>query len=396
MTSAFRQIWAVTKIHLTSLKSRWWTSASAAFAIAAVVFVLLGALALDNGLQRTLHNSGGRDFAIVLRAGAETELNSSLNGEQLALIANAPGIAQHGAQPAISPELYIVVDGIKKSTRTRSNISLRGVLPEALETGSRQGIRLVQGRMFAAGSNEIVVGRGIAQDFAGFSLGEKVRLRGADWTIVGLFESNGSVFESELWGDLRVVQNLFNRHNTVQSVRVRLTDPDSIAWLIAYNRSDPRLNLDVKTEQQYYADQARGISDVVTYIGKPLAAMMALGALAGALNAMYSSVAAKTNEIVTLRIIGFRPLSTFIGTLAEAFMLAFAGGLAGMALAYLVFNNTTASTMGASFTQIVFDMQLSGRQLIEGSIWAALLGFSGGIFPAIRAARQPISADPPG
>lgn len=396
MTSAFRQIWAVTKIHLTGLRSRWWTSASAAFAIAAVVFVLLGALALDNGLQRTLHNSGGRDFAVVLRQGAETELNSSLSAEQLALIAQAPGIAQQDGKPAISPESYIVVDGVKKSTRTRSNISLRGVLPEALETGSRRGIRLVQGRMFSAGSNEIVVGRGIAQDFAGFSMGGKVRLRGVDWTIVGVFESNGSVFESELWGDLRVVQNLFNRHNTVQSVRVRLTDPDSITRLIAYNKSDPRLNLDVKTEQQYYADQARGISDVVTYIGKPLAAMMALGALAGALNAMYSSVAAKTSEIVTLRIIGFRPLSTFIGTLAESFMLALVGGLAGMALAYLVFNNASASTMGASFTQLVFDMQLSGRQLIEGGIWAALLGFSGGIFPAIRAARQPISADPPG
>lgn len=394
MSSVFRQVWAITKIHLASLKSRVWTSASTVVAIAAVVFVLLGALALDNGLQKTLNNSGAEDLAVILRAGAETELNSSLTGEQLALIANSPGIAQHGGKPAMSPELYIVVDGVRKSTNTKSNISLRGIAPDALETRARQGIRMVEGRMFSTGSNEIIVGRGIARDFSGFAMGQKIRLRGVDWIIVGVFESNGSVFESELWGDLRVVQNLFNRHNTVQSVRVRLADPHGIARLIAYNKAEPRLNLDIKTEREYYADQARGISDVITYIGKPLAAMMALGALAGALNAMYSSVAARTNEIVTLRIIGFRPLSTFIGTLAESFMLACIGALLGTALAYTAFNNASASTMGASFTQIVFDMQLSGRQLIEGTIWAAFLGFSGGIFPAIRAARQSISAGP--
>jgi putative ABC transport system permease protein len=366
---------------------------SAAVAIAAVVFVLLGALALDNGLQKTLDNSGAQDLAVVLRAGAETELNSSLTSDQIKLIANSPGIAQSGGKGAVSPELYIVVDGIKKSTRTKSNISLRGVISEALATQARQGVRIVEGRMFSPGSNEIIVGRGIARDFIGFSTGEKIRLRGVDWIVVGIFESNGSVFESELWGDLRVVQNLFNRHNIVQSIRVRLTHPESIAQLIAYNKAEPRLHLDIKTEQQYYADQARGITDAITYIGKPLAAMMALGALAGALNAMYSSVAARTGEIVTLRIIGFASLSTFIGTLAESFMLACIGAILGTALAYIAFNNGSAATMGASFTQIVFDMQLSGHQLAEGSIWAAFLGFLGGIFPALRAARQPIIAD---
>ncbi|MES2934174.1 MAG: ABC transporter permease [Pseudomonadota bacterium] len=389
MLLVLRQIWAVVKINLLSLTQRVWMSLSASIAIGLVVFVLLGALALENGFRQTLNNSGSPDIAVVLRAGSESELNSVLLHEQQNLIAAGPGIAEIEGKVLVSPEMYVVVDSLKKSTQTKASLSLRGIVPAAL--AARHGIGIVGGRMFAPGSNELVVGRRIADEFEGYSLGSTVRLRNVEWRVVGIFEAAGSVFESEIWADLHVVQSLFNRGNVVQAMRVRLKTPDSIEALKNYSKSEIRLNIDIKSEQEFYADQAKVSSDLINYIGKPLALIMALGALAAALNAMYASVAGRAREIATLRVIGFGRLAVFAGTLAESFVLALIGALIGAVLAYLTFNNFSVSTMGGNMSQLVFTMQLSTSQLVQGTAWSCVLGFLGGLFPAVRAARQPLT-----
>jgi putative ABC transport system permease protein len=391
MTPVFRQIITVTKISLLSLPQRLWMSLSAVIAIAFVVLVLLGALALDNGFKQALSNSGADDIAIVLRQGAESEINSVLSREQQQLIAEAPGIARDTQGKAlVSAELYVIVDGIKKSTQTKANLPLRGVGLEALQ--ARKAIRVVEGRMFAPGSNEIVIGQSVLKEFDGFALGDTKRIGTNSWKVVGVFEAGGSIFESELWADRAVVQSLFNRGSSAQSIRARLSSPAAIKELKAYTDADQRLKTDVKSEQEYFADQSKQSGDLINKVGLPLAVIMAFGALAGALNTMYASVASRTSEIATLRTIGFGGTPTFVATIVESLVLAMIGALLGGVMAWLFFNGMTTSTLGGSFTQVVFDLSLSAPQYAFGIIGAIVLGLLGGLFPAWRAARQPILA----
>jgi putative ABC transport system permease protein len=389
MLPLLRQIAAVTRINLLSLPQRLWMSLSAIIAIAFVVLVLLGALALGNGFKQALNSSGSDDIAIILRQGAEGEVNSVLSREQQQLLISGPGIAKDAAgRPMVSPELYVVVDGMKKSTSTKANLSLRGLGIDAMN--ARKGVKIVEGRMFAPGSNEIVIGRSVLKEFDGFALNQEKRFGANSWKVVGIFEAEGSIFESELWADRAVVQSLFNRGNNVQSVRARLVSPAAIAQLAAYSNADPRIKADVKSERKYYADQSERTGKLVQYIGFPLAAAMAVGALAGALNTMYASVASRASEIATLRTIGFGGIPTFVGTLVESLVLSLLGAALGATMAWFFFNGMSASTLGAGFTQVVFGLALSGKQLVIGTLWATALGFLGGIFPAWRAAQQPI------
>jgi putative ABC transport system permease protein len=385
------QIIAVVKINLLSLPQRLWMSLSAIIAIAFVVLVLLGALALDNGFKKAMSSSGSADVAIILREGSEGEINSTIMREQQQLLEAAPGIMRDAAgKPQVSPELYVVVDALKKSTNTKANISLRGVGLEAL--AARKGITITEGRMFAAGSNEIIIGRSVLKEFEGFALGGSRRLGANNWKVVGIFDADGSIFESELWADRAVVQSLFNRGSSVQTVRARLTSPAALSQLKAYVKADPRLKVDIKSEKDYYADQAKAIDTLVKYVGLPLSVIMAIGALAGALNTMYASVASRSSEIATLRTIGFGGFPTFVGTLVESLVLALIGAVLGAVMAWIFFNGMTTSTLGGSFTQVVFSLTLSAKQMITGTVWATILGLLGGLFPAWRAARQPILA----
>lgn len=390
MLSTLRQIGAVTKVNVLSIPRRMLMSISAVVSIAFVVLILLGALALRNGLETTLNGSGADDVAIVLREGSMSEVNSVLTSEQQALIAAAPGVAQAGGKPAVSNEFVVIVDGTKKSVGTKANLPFRGVNLGAV--GARSDVHIVEGRMFTPGSNEIVIGRGVLEAFDGFSLGQEKRLGANTWKVVGVFEASDSVFESEIWGDLPTMQSLFNRGDTVQSIRVRLTSPGAIERLKAYAAADPRLNVDIQSERNFFRRQSQGVSDLITWIGKPLALIMAIGALAGALNAMYASVANRANEIATLRTIGFGGIPTFVGTLLEALVLAGAGALLGAVAAFALFNGMTASTLSGSFTQVVFDLRLTAALVLEGILWALALGVLGGALPAWRAARQPILA----
>jgi putative ABC transport system permease protein len=391
MPPFLRQVAAVTYINIKSIPQRFWLSFSTVIAIALVVVVLLSFLAMANGFQRTLTNSGADDVAIVLRGGSQSEINSTISRDQVRLIESGPGIARSGdGKPQVSAELYLVVDGIKRSSQTKANLPLRGVGAEG--TAVRKGVNIVEGRIFSPGANEIVVGRALLREFQGFEIGRTVSLAASRWTVVGIFTADGSVFESEIWADLPVVQSLFNRNNVFQTVRARLQTPSELAGLRRFIDEDPRLKLDVKSEAAYFADQASQTSDLIHKLGWPLAIAMALGALAGALNTMYSSVAARAIEIATLRAIGFGGFPAFIGTLAESLILAALGGLIGAAATYVIFDGVSASTLGASFTQVVFSFSLSPTLIAQGIGLALAVGLAGGLFPAVRAARQPIVA----
>lgn len=389
MRAVLLQIGAVTAINLKSIPQRLWLSLSTVVAVGLVVIVLLTFLAMANGFQRTLEGSGSKDVAVILRGGSQAELNSAITREQVRLVEEGPGIARNAqGKPVTSAELYLVVDGLKRSSGTKANLPLRGIGEQGAAV--RSGIMLVEGRMFSPGSNEIVVGKGLLSEFAGFELGKTVIFGTSQWKVVGVFAAEGSVFESEIWADLPVVQSLFNRNNYFQTVRARLVSPADLDTLKNYVDSDPRLKLDVKSEAEYFAEQSERTTDLIQKLGWPLAIAMAFGALAGALNTMYSSVAARAVEIATLRAIGFGILPAFVGTLAESLVLAVAGGLIGAIATYLIFEGFTTATMGGNFTQIVFSFQLSPALIAQGVGLAVTVGLIGGLFPAIRAARTPI------
>src|SRR6516162_6699535 len=389
MRSLLLQTVAVTAINLRSISRRLLLSLSSVVSVGLVVIVLLAFLAMANGFQRTIAGSGSDDIGIVLRGGSQAELNSTVTREQVRLVEDGPGIARgRNGKPLVSPELYLVVDGIKRATQTKANLPLRGIGEQGFVL--RKGIVITAGRMFNRGANEIVVGEGLAREFDGFNLGSTVAFGTTRWAVVGIFEAAGSVFESEIWADLPVVQSLFNRNNFFQTVRARLTDASTLAALKSYNDGDPRLKLDVKSEQAYFADQSSQTTDLIQKLGWPLAIAMAFGALAGALNTMYSSVAARAVEIATLRAIGFGGFSAFAGTLAESLALAAIGGAIGAVATYLIFDGITASTLGGNFTQVVFAFRLSPGLVGEGVLLALIVGLVGGLFPALRAARTPI------
>ena len=389
MRSLLLQVAAVTLMNLKSLPQRLWLSLSTVVAVALVVIVLLAFLAMGNGFQRTLASAGAEDVAVILRGGSQSEVNSVVTRDQVRLVEEAPGVAKNSdGQPLVSPELYLVVDGVKRSSQTKVNLPLRGIGQEGAAV--RKGITIVAGRMFAAGSSEIVVGKALLREFEGFELGQTVTFGTGRWTVVGVFEAEGSVFESEIWADLPVVQSFFKRDNVFQTLRARLANPAALEGLERYVDTDPRLKLEAKSEAAYFAEQASRTSDLIHKLGWPLAIAMAFGALAGALNTMYSAVAVRATEIATLRAIGFGGLSAFVGTLVESLILAAIGGLIGAAATLLIFDGLSASTLGASFTQVVFRFQLTPALAAEGVILALVVGLIGGLFPAIRAARTPI------
>ena len=383
------QISAVVSMNLRSIPSRASISLVTLVAVAVVVTVLLSFLAMANGFRSTVAGTGSSKVAIVLREGSEAELNSTLSREQANLLADLPGVKRGPDGPLASAELYVVVDGIKRQSGTRANLPLRGLAISGV--GLRENVKIVAGRMFNPGTNEIVVGEGAVREFAGFDLGQEVRFNRSTWKVVGVFSMNGSVFESELWADVRSVQSLFNRGSAFQTMRLALEDPSRINELRDTVRADPRLQLDVKTEQDYYSAQSRRTSDLIMLLGWPLGIAMAFGALAGALNTMYTSVLMRSREIATLRALGFSGIAAFAGTLAESLVLAVAGGILGALATWTFFDGISASTLGGSFTQVVFSFKLTPALLWQGAVLALVIGLAGGVFPAWQAARTPVS-----
>ncbi|MGB5246519.1 MAG: ABC transporter permease [Woeseia sp.] len=387
---SINQIFAVTALNIRNLPQRVGGSVVAVVGVAAVVLVFAAVLSMAAGFERTMMAAGAEDTAIVMRAGSTAELNSGLSNDQALIIANSPGVLRDGDTPIASFELYVVVDIRKKSTNDDANVPLRGVQPGAFDV--RSNVKIAEGRRFEEGKNELVVGRAAQSQFAGLDVGNVIRFGQTTWTVVGIFEADGSVSESELWTDLRVLQTMYNRGSSVQSVRVRLESPAAIEELQQTLADDPRLDVDVKSEKDYYASQAAPLSQFIKIVGYPLTVLMAIGAVFGALNSMYASVSVRGKEIATLRALGFGPLSVLISTIIESTLLSLIGGLLGGALAYIAFNGFQVSTLnGASFSQVVFDFAVTPDLLSQGLVAALIIGFVGGFFPAIRAARLPVA-----
>jgi len=385
-----QQVAAVTWLNVLNIRHRIATSLVAVIGVAAVVLVFAAVLSMAKGFERTMISAGADDTAIIMRSGSTAELNSGLSNDQVLIVANAPGVLKDGDQAVTSAELYVVVDIRKKSTDADANVPFRGVQSKAMQV--RQNIEIAEGRMFEPGRNEIIVGRAAQLEFAGLELGSSIKFGQSVWTIVGVFTAGGSVSESELWTDVRVLQGAYRRGNSYQSVRAKLETRESLQILKDALDNDPRVDVDVMSEQEYYSTQAQPLSQFIRLIGYPLTVLMAIGAVFGALNSMYSSVSVRGKEIATLRALGFGPFAVLVSTIIESTILALAGGALGGAIAYLVFNGFRVSTLnGASFSQVVFDFAVTPDLLAQGLVAATIIGLIGGFFPAVRAARLPVA-----
>lgn len=388
--STMNQISAITSMNLRNVSQRLTSSVVALVGIAGVVMVLIGVLSISAGFRAVLTLSGARDVAIVLRSGATDEMGSGLSQEQTRIIADSKDVARDARGTIASPELYVIVDIPLKRTVTAANVPLRGVGPQAPQL--RQNFRIVEGRNFTPGTFEVVVGRGASEQFAGLTVGNKLRWGTTDWTVVGIFEDRGSVAESEVWTDATVLQGAYNRGTTYQSMRVKLTSPEAFQSFKDGLTKDPRLSVRMFTERDYYERQSRTLIALVSTIGVTIAVLMGLGAVFAALNTMYSAVSTRTREIATLRALGFGSTPVVISVLTEALLIGLSGGVIGALIAYLAFNGVRASTMNfTTFSQITFAFTVTPMVLVLGVVYALILGFIGGLLPGLRAARLPIT-----
>jgi putative ABC transport system permease protein len=390
MPGALRQAVAVTGMSLAALPQRLGTAAVAVIGIGGVVAVLVAVLSISEGFRAALALSGQEDVAIVLRGGSTDELASGLPLEAARYLADAPGILEGPEGPLVSPELYVIVDLPMRSTGTKANVPLRGVGPQAF--GIRRAFRIVEGRTFTRGLNEVIVGRGAAAQFAGLEVGRPVLFGRTPWLVAGIFEDGGSVSESEIWTDATVLQGAYNRGNSYQSVRVRLPAPGEVAPLERHIAADPRFNLTVRTERAFLESQSQVLVTIVRTLGALIALLMGIGAVFAALNTMYSAVASRTREIATLRALGFGAAPVVASVLFEALLLGLLGGIVGGALAFVGFNGAQASTLNfQSFSQVAFAFTVTPALLLTGLAYAMVLGLVGGLLPALRAARMPVT-----
>lgn len=387
--SRIKQIISVSVMNLKSLPQRLAASVVAVIGVGAVVGVFAGVLSMASGFQQTMQAAGSEQTAVVLRAGSTGEMSSGIGNNQAQVIMDAPGVIRDDEGPVASAELYVVVDIKKKSNNVSANVPLRGVQPGAFKV--RDNVSMVEGRRFEPGKNEMIVGRAAQQAFVGLELGNVVPFGLTEWTVVGVFEADGSVSESELWTDVRMVQSVYRRGNSYQTVRVKLESADALSEFEQSLEDDPRVDTDVFSEKVFYSQQSESLARFIRAVGYPLTVLMAIGAVFAALNTMYSSVSARGKEIATLRALGFGPLSILTGTMVESATLAVIGGVLGGGLAWVFLNGYTVSTLN-DFSQVVFDFAVTPDLLADGLMAAVIIGLVGGLFPAIRAVRIPVSA----
>jgi putative ABC transport system permease protein len=343
------------------------------------------------GFKQAMTVSSSPDAAIVLRSGADSEMVSGFSREQTQIIADSPGVARSAQGPLSSAELFVIIDLPKRSTGTDANVPLRGVEAAALQV--RDNLKIVQGRMFDWGKDEVIVGRGAALEFAGLDVGSSIKVGRYEWPVVGVFSANGSVSESEIWTDAKVLQAAYHRGDSFQSVRARLTSPEAFQKFKDSLTSNPQLTVTASRQSEYYAQQSEAMTRLINSLGFSVAFLMAIGAVFGALNTMYSTVAARTREIATLRALGFGGGAVVMSLMIESLLLALLGGVAGASLAYFAFNGYHTSTMNfQSFSQVAFAFRVTPQLLLQGMGWAIAIGLIGGLLPAVRAARLPIVA----
>lgn len=383
-----RQTLAITRIGFATVPARLGATAVIVVGIGGVVGVLIALFAMAAGFEATLREAGSDDTAIILRAGATAEMASGLDRASATLIAQAPGVLRDAAdRPIASAEVVVVANLPMRSTATDANVEVRGVGPEVWAL--RPTVEIIAGRRFKPGLRELIVGKGAWRQFTGLAPGETISLNNQAWTVVGVFAS-GDAHESELWGDADSIKAAYRRDG-FQSVTVCLTSAAAFERLKAALLGDPRLRVDVETTRGYYNKQSERLTTLIRALGTGVAVIMAIGAVFGALNTMYAAIAARAREIATLRALGFTGVPVVVSALMEAMVLALFGGVLGAGIAYGIFNGYTVSTLGGNFSQVVFQFRVTPALLFLGLQWALAIGFVGGLFPALRAARVPVT-----
>jgi putative ABC transport system permease protein len=383
------QIVAVTALNLRSIRERLGSSAVAMFGIVGVVVVFVGVLSIAEGFRAAMQATGDEETVMVMRSGADSEMTSGLTGDHARIIEDKPGVARDAQGPLGSPELLVIVNHPLQRSGTDANVPLRGVEPGAFRV--HRNLRIVEGRAFEPGRNEIIVGRAASRQFVGLDVGAQVKWGENVWQVVGIFEAGGSAAESELWCDAKVLQPAYRRGNSYQSVYVRLASRDSFDTFKDALTTDPRLNVTAMREPEYYERQSRVLQTVIRTIGFVIAGLMGVAAIFGAVNTMYNAVASRTREIATLRALGFGSLPVVISVLVEAVLLSAIGGVIGGLLAWAAFDGFQTSTMNfQSFSQVAFAFAVTRTLLIRGLFYAVVMGLLGGMLPAIRAARLPV------
>jgi putative ABC transport system permease protein len=376
--------------NVRSVLKRWTSAIVAVLGVAGTVGIFIAMLAMAGGFRATLVASGSPRNAIVLRAGADSEMVSAITLDQLRVIEDAPGVVRDERGPLVSGEVVVVAAFPLAKSGTPANVQVRGVSERVLAV--RDNVRVTAGRFFRPGLAELVVGRNAVKTYGGFTLGSAVRFGGGNWTVVGLFDAGGSAFDSEVWCDANVLNQVYQRPtNIFQSVTARLESPSALTEFKDALTADPRLSARVDRETEYYRKQSQQITSLIRIMGFLVAAVMAIGAVFGALNTMYSAVAERSREIATMRALGFGGGTVVFSFVVESLFIALAGGLLGC-LAVLPMNGFTTGTINwQTFSHLAFAFRITPALLAQGLGFALVMGLVGGVPPALRAARRPVA-----
>ncbi|HEU5400820.1 MAG TPA: ABC transporter permease [Terriglobales bacterium] len=374
-----------------SIRARWTSTIVAILGIAGTVGVFVAMLSLARGFRATLVASGSPGNALVMRAGSTSEMMGGITLDSVKITEDEPGVARdESGQPLVTQEVVGVIPIPLISTGTDANVQVRGVSPNVLQI--RKFVKVVQGQMFHSGLDELVVGKNASKTYQGLTVGNTVNFGGGRWKVVGVFDAGGSSFDSEVWCDARILNEVLKRpENIFQSATVHLTSPAAFQQFKDAITSDPRLNLEVQREVDYYAKQSSGMTRLITVLGGLVAAIMAFGAVFGALNTMYSAVSERGREIATMRALGFSSWSVILSFLFEALLISFLAGIIGC-VAVLPLNGLTTSTMNfQTFSNLAFAFKITFDLLLMGILFALVMGVLGGLLPAVRAALRPVA-----
>ena len=387
--NSIHQTLSITMMNLRNLSSRVGSSMVIVVGIAGVVAVLITVLSMAKGFEATLKGSGFPDRAIVMRGGSESEMSSGLSVQQARLIESNPWIETGQSGVMAAGEIYVIADIRKRGNNSEANMPMRGVEEKSFII--RDEVTIVEGRNLTFGRFELIAGVKAADQFQGIDIGGQLNIRGATWTVVGLFEADDSIYESEVWVDNVVLRSNIKRGGGYNTLFVKLKSEDDLETFEQSLADDPQLETNVIRETTYYSAQSGTTTALIETFGYSVGFIMAIGAIFAALNTMYSAVSTRSVEIATLRALGFGPAPIVISVMTEALVLAIIGGIAGALIAYLFFNGYTASTWGGTFSQVSFDFAVTTELITNGIVWSCILGLTGGLFPAISATLQPIT-----
>ena len=388
----FREVLAVLALSVRTIPQRFSSSAVAIIGIAGVVVVFVSVLSIAAGFGAALQGAGSPRRAVVLRSGSDSEMTSGFEGPDVDVVKQAPAILREGQNALVSAELYVVIDLPKRSSPDKpANVPLRGIEPVSMKV--RDTVSITEGRMLQFGTNEVIVGRGAHGQFISTNVGDTIDSGKNKWQVVGVFEADGGVAETEIWGDVRTMQGVYQRGNTFQIVLARLESENAFQAFSDWLTTNPQLNVMVRRENEYYAAQSQLMTRLIQSIGFGIAALMGIGAVFGAILTMYTAVATRAREIATLRALGFNTAAVLASVVGESMALGAIGGIIGGIIAYVGFNGYQTSTMNfQTFSQVAFAFRVTPALLATGLTYALAMGFIGGLFPAVRAARLPIPA----